>query len=269
MIVVVVCLASLLVSVARNPNFQWSVVFHYLFDTSILGGLLTTIELTVLVVAVGLLLGIGIALLHISKNPVLSGIGRGYVWLFRGTPLLVQLIFWFNLSALYPHLTLSFAYGPSLGSVDTNTVITPFVAALLGLGLHAAGYMAEVVRGGILGVSKTQYEAASALGMSGLVRFRKVIWPQALRLIVPALGNRVISELKDTSLVSVIAIPDLLYSAQLIYSRTYETIPLLIVATLWYLIAVSLLTVFQKMLEGRLEGGASGDEKQAEAASTD
>jgi polar amino acid transport system permease protein len=151
--------------------------------------------------------------------------------------------------------------------VNANDVISPFVAALLGLGLHAAGYMAEVVRGGILGVEKTQREAASALGMTGFTLFRKVVWPQALRLIVPALGNRVISELKDTSLVSVIALPDLLYSAQLIYSRTYETIPLLIVATLWYLIAVSILTVFQKMLEGRLESSTLGNRRQAEASS--
>src|SRR5699024_7620180 len=119
------------------------------------------------------------------------------------------------------------------------------------------GYMAEIVRGGILGVGRTQLEAASALGMTRSVRFRKVVWPQALRLIIPALGNRVISELKDTSLVSVIAIADLLYSAQIIYSRTYETIPLLIVATLWYLIAVSALTVVQRLIEKRLTHGNS------------
>lgn len=266
MVVVVFLLISLLISAARNQNFQWPVVFKYFFDPSILSGLLTTVELTILVVAVGLLLGIGIALLHISRNPVLSGIGRGYVWLFRGTPLLVQLIFWFNLSALYPRLSLSLAFGPSLGSVEANTIITPFVAALLGLGLHAAGYMAEVVRGGILGVRKTQREAASALGMTGFVQFRKVVWPQALRLIVPALGNRVVSELKDTSLVSVIALPDLLYSAQLIYSRTYETIPLLLVATFWYLIAVSLLTLVQKLLERRLAPEALGNSTPAKPA---
>lgn len=266
MVVVVFLLISLLVSVARNQNFQWTVVFQYIFDTSILSGLLTTIELTVLAVNVGLLLGIGVALLHISRNPVLAGIGRAYVWLFRGTPLLVQLIFWFNLSALYPRLSLSLAFGPSLTSVDTNTAITPFLAALLGLGLHAAGYMAEVVRGGILGVSKTQREAASSLGMTRFMQFRKVVWPQALRLIVPALGNRVVSELKDTSLVSVIAIPDLLYSAQLIYSRTYQTIPLLLVATLWYLIAVSLLTLCQKLLERRLAPDAVGHSARTQAS---
>src|SRR5699024_8710271 len=160
--------------------------------------------------------------------------------------------FWFNLSALYSHLSLSLAFGPSLASVPTNIVVTPFVAALLGLGLHAAAYMAEIIRGGILGISRTQLEAASALVMPTAVRFRKIVWPQALRLILPALGNRFIAELKDTSLVSVIAIADLLYTAQIIYSRTYETIPLLVVATLWYLIAVSLLTMVQRFIERRL-----------------
>lgn len=254
-------LGAFLFDVANNRNFQWGVVARYLIDTSIMVGLLRTIGLTIVAVSVGLLLGVVIALLNISRNPVLGAIGRLYVWFFRGTPLLVQLIFWFNLSALYPRLWLSLGFGASLGSVDTNTVITPFVAALLGLGLHAAGYIAEIVRGGILGISKTQREAASALGMSPFTQFRKVIWPQAFRIILPALGNRFIAELKDTSLVSVIAIPDLLYSAQLIYSQNYQTMPLLLVATIWYLIAVTVLTFIQKQLERRVQ--LAGAERQA------
>lgn len=268
MIIVVLLFASLLISIARNENFQWGVVADYFFSPEILTGLLTTIELTIMAVAVGLILGVGVALLHISSNPVLALLGRGYVWLFRGTPLLVQMIFWFNLSALYSHLSLSLAFGPSLASVPTNVVITPLVAALLGLGLHAAGYMAEIIRGGILGIGRTQLEAASALGMTRSTRFRKIVWPQSLRLIVPALGNRVISELKDTSLVSVIAIADLLYSAQIIYSRTYQTIPLLVVATLWYLIAVSLLTVIQRFIERRLTR-SNGNSSRAKVAASD
>lgn len=266
MVVVVLLLASLLASVAGNENFQWSVVWHYFFDPEILFGLLTTLELTVVAVFIGLLMGVAVALLHISSNPVLALLGRGYVWLFRGTPLLVQMIFWFNLSALYSHLSLSLAFGPSLASIPTNVVVTPFVAALLGLGLHAAAYMAEIIRGGILGIGRTQLEAASALGMTKTVRFRKVIWPQAFRLILPALGNRFIAELKDTSLVSVIAIADLLYSAQIIYSRTYETIPLLVVATLWYLIAVSLLTIVQRFIERRLTRSDGGGHANAAAS---
>lgn len=268
MVIVVLLLASLLTSVAGNKNFQWNVVWHYFFAPEILLGLLTTLELTVVAVIIGLLMGVGVALLHISSNPVLGLLGRGYVWLFRGTPLLVQMIFWFNLSALYSHLSLSLVFGPSLASISTNVVVTPFVAALLGLGLHAAAYMAEIIRGGILGIGRTQLEAASALGMTNAVRFRKIVWPQAFRLILPSLGNRFIAELKDTSLVSVIAIADLLYSAQIIYSRTYETIPLLVVATLWYLIAVSVLTMVQRSIERRLTR-SDGDSDRTTAAASD
>lgn len=258
MIALVLLFGAFLVSAAQNERFGWEVVGHYLVDTSILRGLATTVVLTILVVFLGLVLGVCIALLHLSSNPVLAGVGRLYVWFFRGTPLLVQLIFWFNLSALYPRLSLPFDVNSTFGSIDTNAVITPLTAALLGLGLHAAGYIAEIVRGGILGVDHTQREAASALGMTQVMQFQKVIWPQALRLIVPALGNRVIAELKDTSLVSVIAIPDLLYSAQLIYSTNYQTIPLLLVATFWYLVSVTLLTIFQKWLEHRIGDSATG-----------
>ncbi|GAB3556485.1 amino acid ABC transporter permease [Spelaeicoccus albus] len=252
MAVAVIILAVLVLSAIRNDNFQWDVVFKYFLSKSIVRGLLTTIELTALSVAIGLSLGTVIAVMRLSKNPVLTYIASAYVWFFRGTPLLVQLIFWFNLSALYSRLSITIPFGPDLVSVNTNAVISPFIAAMLGLGLHAAGYMAEVVRGGILGVDQTQVEAACALGMSRGTRFRKVVWPQALRLIIPPAGNRVISELKDTSLVSVIAIPDVLYSAQIVYSRTYETIPLLIVATLWYLIVVSLLSIGQRVAEKRV-----------------
>src|SRR5690606_20729932 len=139
---------------------------------------------------------------------------------------------------------------------------TPFAAALLGLGLHGSAYMAEVVRGGLLGVDRIQVRAARALGMTRRTTFLRVVWPQALRLIIPPMGNRTISELKDTALVSVIAMPDLLYSAEIIYSRTFETIPLLIVASMWYLIVVSVLTVGQRLLERRLGRGLTDGSMQ-------
>lgn len=252
MILILCVVGMLAISAIRNENFQWDVVLKYFFSINILYGLWTTLWLSFCAIVIGLVLGTIIAIMRLSTNPVLNWVGSAYVWFFRGTPLLVQLIFWFNLSALYSHLGLTIPFGPSLFAVNTNAVITPLLAALLGLGLHAAGYMAEVVRGGITGVDKTQLEAASALGMSRFIRFRKIIWPQALRLIVPPVGNRIISEIKDTSLVSVIAIPDLLYSAQIVYSRTYETIPLLLVATIWYLIVVSVLTFGQFLVERRL-----------------
>lgn len=254
-VVLVLLLAFLLQSVVRNDNFQWDVVVHYFTSVAVLNGLLRTLELTALTMLIAVPLGTLLAVMRVSANPVLSWVAGGYVWLFRGTPLLVQLIFWFNLSALYPRLSIGIPFGPTFASANANTLITPFAAALLGLGLHGSAYMAEVVRGGLLGVDRVQVRAARALGMTRGTAFRHVVWPQALRLIIPPMGNRAISELKDTALVSVIAMPDLLYSAEIIYSRTFETIPLLIVASLWYLIVVSVLTAGQRLLEWRLGKG--------------
>lgn len=253
--VLVLLLALLLRSVATNENFQWDVVFHYFTSEAILLGLLRTLELTALTMVIAVPLGTLLAVMRVSTNPVLSAVSAGYVWLFRGTPLLVQLIFWFNLSALYPQVGIGIPGGPMLVSGNANALITPFVAALLGLGLHGSAYMAEVVRGGLLGVDRIQVRAARALGMTRRTTFLRVVWPQALRLIIPPMGNRTISEVKDTALVSVIAMPDLLYSAEIIYSRTFQTIPLLVVATLWYLIVVSVLTVGQRLIERRLGRG--------------
>lgn len=254
-VVLLLLLAWVIRSVAVNDNFQWDVVIHYFTSRAILLGLGHTLELTALTMVIAIPLGTLLALMRVSSNLVVSAVATGYVWLFRGTPLLVQLIFWFNLSALYPRLSLGIPFGPIFVSSSANALITPFAAALLGLGLHGSAYMAEVVRGGLLGVDRTQVKAARALGMTRSTTFLHVVWPQALRLIIPPMGNRAISELKDTALVSVIAMPDLLYSAEIIYSRTYETIPLLIVASIWYLIVVSVLTLGQRLIEHRLGRG--------------
>lgn len=254
-VVLLLLLAFLLQSVMRNDNVQWDVVAHYFTSTAVLKGLLRTLQLTALTMIIAIPLGTLLAVMRVSANPVLSWVAAGYVWLFRGTPLLVQLIFWFNLSALYPKLSIGIPFGPVFASASANTLITPFAAALLGLGLHGSAYMAEVVRGGLLGVDRIQVRAARALGMTRRTAFRHVVWPQALRLIIPPMGNRTISELKDTALVSVIAMPDLLYSTEIIYSRTFETIPLLVVASIWYLIVVSVLTAGQRLLELRLGKG--------------
>lgn len=246
--VVLGLLALLLSSLVSNPNLDWNIVGKYFTSSAILDGLKVTLWLTGASMAIGIVLGTVVALMRMSSNPVLSSVAVGWVWFFRGTPLLVQLIFWYNLAALYP----------TLFSVQTNSIITPVVAALLGLGLSESGYMAEIVRGGILGVDREQLDAAKALGMRRKTRFFWVTWPQAVRLIVPATGNRTISQLKDTALVSVIAMQDLLYTAQIIYARNYQTIPLLVVAVLWYLIVVTILTMGQRILERYLgRGGAS------------
>jgi len=246
-------------SAVDNPNFQWAVVFKYLTNANILSGLLVTIELTVIPMALGITLGVGLSLLMLSGDPWLRGFAAAYIWLFRGTPLLVQLIFWFNISALYPEISLGIPGGPTLFSFSGNA-ITPFMAAVIGLTLHEAAYMAEIVRGGVLSVGHGQSEAAMALGMRRLQAFGRITLPQALRAILPATGNQVILMLKTTSLVSVIALPELLYSAQIIYARTFEIIPLLVVATCWYLFMCSLLSIGQYFLERRVGRGTRKSE---------
>lgn len=239
---------------ATNPNFQWDVVFKYLTSEVILAGLWTTVQLTVIAMVLGTVIGVVLALMMLADDPWLRGFAAAYKWLFRGTPLLVQLIFWFNISALYPEITIGIPGGPSLISFSGNS-ITPFAAAILGLALHESAYMAEIIRGGVLAVGHGQTEAATALGMRRMQAFRRITLPQALRVIVPATGNQVILMLKTTSLVSVIALPELLYSAQTIYARTFEIIPLLIVASIWYLIVCSILSVGQFYLERTLGRG--------------
>lgn len=244
-----VVLAGLVISMITNPRFQWAVVAQYIFEPSIMSGLVTTIWLTVAAMFIGVALGTAIALMRISKNAVLTSIASGYLWIFRGTPLLVQLIFWYNLSALYPQITVGFPFGPSLGSFDANKYITVYIAALLGLGLNEGAYMSEIVRSGLNSVPPGQREASEALGMSSFRIMTRIILPQAMRVIIPPTGNQLIGMLKTTSLVSVIALQELLYSAQLIYTANFQTIPLLIVASVWYLLLTTVLSIGQHFLE--------------------
>jgi len=243
--------AVVAVSVATNPAFQWPVVAQYIFDGQILGGLLRTLELTLVAMAMGLVLGTVLAVMRLSANLLLSTLSWLYIWFFRSVPVLVQLIFWYNFGALYPTLVLRVPFGPELYHASMNAVITPLTAALAGLGLAQAAYTAEVIRAGIASVAHGQTRAAKALGMRPATIFVRIVFPQAMRVIIPPVGNEVISMVKSTSLVSVIALSDLLYTAQLIYARTYETIPLLIVASLWYLAIVSVLSAGQHVLERR------------------
>lgn len=256
-IVVVAVLVAMLVStILTNPNFEWDVVGQYFTSESILSGLWMTLLLTVLVMVIGVVLGIVLAVMRLSPNPILSGVSGVYIWFFRGTPVLVQLLVWFNLAALFPRISLGIPFGPEFTVLDANTLITPFVAALLGLGLNEAAYMAEIVRAGIHSVDEGQVEAAQALGMRRSLSMRRIVLPQAMRVIIPPTGNETISMLKTTSLVSVISLADLLYSAQIISSRTFQVIPLLIVASLWYLIVTTVLTVIQSRIERRYSRGS-------------
>jgi polar amino acid transport system permease protein len=235
---------------------QWDVVRAWFFSRSIIFGLLRTLQLTVLAMLFGILLGMLAAVMRLSPIPILSSVAWLYTWFFRGTPLLVQIIFWYNLAALFPVIEIGIPFiGPVFWEGNTNAFVTPFVAALLGLALNEGAYMAEIVRGGITSVDPGQQEAASALGMRRARSLRRIILPQAMRVIIPPTGNQVISMLKSTSLVSVTSMPELLYSAQLVYNRTFQTIPLLVVASLWYLIVTSILTVIQYYVERRYARG--------------
>jgi polar amino acid transport system permease protein len=253
--VIVVLVAMLVHSFLTNPNFQWDVVGEYLFSDPVLRGLRNTLILTVLSMAIGIVGGVLLAVMRLSPNPVLAGAAAVYIWLFRGTPVITQLIFWNFLAALYPRLGLGIPFGPTFVSVDTNAVISVFAASLLGLGLNEAAYMAEIVRGGIQSVDPGQSEAAGALGLSRTQTLRRIVLPQAMRVIVPPTGNETISMLKTTSLVVVIAYFELTVAVQTIYSRTFQTIPLLIVAALWYLALTSVLSVGQMFIERRFGRG--------------
>src|SRR3569832_2221014 len=226
-VVLVLVVGGIAWSAFTNPRFQWDVVLKYLTNARILRGLLVTLELTVIAMTLGVALGVVLSLLTLARDRWLRAFAGAYIWLFRGTPLLVQLIFWFNISALYPEFRIGIPGGPVLATFSGNA-ITPFMAAAIGLTLHEAAYMAEIVRGGVLSVGQGQTEAALSIGMTHLQAFRRITLPQALRAIVPATGNQGILMLKTTSLVSVIALPELLYSAQFIYARTFEIVPLLV-----------------------------------------
>jgi polar amino acid transport system permease protein len=264
-VIIIVVAASIIRSIVTNtgPNkgFQWTWVGHYLFDSRILHGAVVTLELTVLSMVIGIVLGIILASMRQSPNPLVSGASWLYIWFFRGTPLLVQLLFWYNIAALFPKISLGVPFGPAIIHGSANQVITTFVAALLGLGLNEGAYMAEIVRAGFLSVPEGQTEAAQSLGMKRLQILRLVVLPQAMRVILPPTGNETISMLKNTSLVSVIAYAELLYSAQEIYSANFKTIPLLIVASIWYLVMTSVAYVGQYFIERRYGRGFSRAEQ--------
>jgi polar amino acid transport system permease protein len=257
--IIVVLAADLANSMRTNDRFQWEIVRHYFFSSRVLHGLVVTLELTVLSMVIGILLGIVLAVMRLSSNPLVSGASWIYIWLFRGTPILVQILLWYNIAALYPQFSLGIPFGPQFAHFNAASLITPFVAGILALGLNEGAYMAEIVRAGIISVDEGQAEAAQSLGMTRLQTMRRIVLPQAMRVITPPTGNETISMLKTTSLVSVIATTDLLYSVQLIYAVNYRTIPLLFVACIWYLIVTTLLSIGQYYLERHFGRGATRD----------
>jgi polar amino acid transport system permease protein len=257
-ILVLIVAASLIRSAINDSAFGWGLFRHYFFDPRILRGVVKTIWLTVLSMVIGIVLGVVLAVMRLSPNKLVSGFSWVYIWFFRGTPLLVQILFWSFIGALYRRIELGVPFGgPALINADANSLISPTVGVILALSLNEAAYMAEIVRAGIISVSEGQTEAAQSLGLSRLQTMRLVVLPQAVRVIVPPTGNEVISMLKNTSLASAVAFAELLYSVQLIYAVNFKQIPLLLVAVAWYLIMTSVLYVGQYFIERRYGRGFS------------
>lgn len=227
----------------------WDTVAHYMLNRLILEGVLVTLELTVLAMVVGIVLGAVLAIMRLSPNWVMAWVSWIYIWFFRGTPVLVQIFFWFNINIVLHSVDLGIPFTPLWAHLNTNTIIPPFMAALLGLGLNEAAYMAEIVRAGIISVEHGQTEAAQALGMDRGLVMRRIVLPQAMRVIIPPTGNETISMLKTSSLAFVAAVPELFTRATQIAAATYAVVEMLIVASLWYLIMTSILTVGQYYIE--------------------
>lgn len=256
--VLAVLAAALIIRLfALSPNINWGKVGHYIFSPQILLGLRLTIIYTLASFALGIAMGVIAAVMRMSLNPVLRIISWFYLWLFRGTPLLVQIIFWFNIALILPRVGVGIPFTQFWVSTDTGVIVTTSVAAILALGLNEGAYMAEIVRSGIQVVDYGQTDAGLALGMKRPLVFRMVVLPQAMRAIIPPTGNQFIGLLKSTSLVSVIAAQELLTKAQNIYAQNLLTIELLIVAAFWYLVVTSLLTLGQYYVERHFARGAT------------
>lgn len=248
---IVLVLAAIIRAFA-NGQIEWSYVGKFLTVPTILEGIRNTVVMAVLAMLLGIVLGVVVAIMRLSPNPVLKAVAAGYTWLFRGTPLILQLLLWFNLALVFPVIGV-----PGIWSGRSVDVMTPFLSALLGLGINQGAYTSEVMRAGMLSVDVGQYEAAQAIGMGRLKALRRIILPQAMRFVIPPLGNEFIGMIKATSLASVIQFPEVLHSAENIYYANSRVIELLIVAGLWYLLVVSILTPLQMLLERRFARGAA------------
>jgi polar amino acid transport system permease protein len=245
-------------AVVSSHFAKWDQVRHYLTAPTILTGLLNTIVLSVVAQLVGIALGLVLAVMRLSRNSVLTTVSSVYIWFFRGTPVLVQLIFWYNIAIVFHTFTIAVPFtGITLFSRPMNDVMTPFAAALIGLGLNEGAYMAEIVRAGILSVDEGQAEAASALGMTSGQTMRRVVLPQAVRVIIPPTGNEFISMLKTSSLAYVTTFPELMRRASDIYATNFLVIELLVVVSIWHLLLTSIASVGQYYLERRYARGTS------------
>ncbi len=249
-LVILYLFIALVYSLATNPKLMWGTVWEEVFSSFVLRGVLRTIELTFIAMAIGMVGGTILAVMRLSKNYVLSWLAWAYIWFFRGTPVLVQILLWGNFAILYPRLFTGLPFtGLVFGGLDTNVWIGVFVASILALGLNEAAYAAELVRAGIISVERGQTEAAESLGMSFSLTMRRVILPQAMRVIIPTMGNETISMLKTTALVMVISGHELMTNLTIMYSQDFKIMPRLMIGCLWYLFLTTLFTIGQHYLE--------------------
>lgn len=256
-VVIAVLVAMLVHMLVTNENLEWNVVGQYFWVPIMREGVLRTIWLTVASMAIGVVLGAVTAVMRLSQNRIVSTAAWLYTWFFRGTPVLVQIIFWFNIPLLIKSFSVGIPFGPEFWSEESKTLVTSTVAALLALGLNEGAYMSEIVRAGIISVDEGQAEAAQALGMTRLQIMRRIVLPQAMRVIIPPTGNETISMLKTTSLLSVISVFEIFRSAEAIYNANYKVVPLLIVASIWYLILTTVLSFGQYYVERYYARGSS------------
>ncbi|MEA5456317.1 amino acid ABC transporter permease [Sinomonas sp. JGH33] len=255
--VVALVTLAILWSLATNPRWEWGVVAQWFTAQSVLAGLVETLKLTAIAGTLGFLLGFVLALMRLSSSPLLVSVAWTFSWIFRSTPLLVQLLLWYNLGYLYEKVSLGIPFTDvRFFEAPTTTLISQFAAALLGLTLNQAAYSAEIIRGGILSVDQGQLEAAAALGIPAWRRSTRIVLPQAMRAILPTAFNEVIGLVKGTSIVYVLAYSELFYTVQVIYNRTQQVLPLLLVATVWYVVITSVLSVAQYYIERHFARGA-------------
>ena len=257
--VILVLVGLFLYGAATNPAYGWATYAKYLFNERILLGVWNTLQLTVYAMALGVVLGIVLSVMRLSPNPVFQTVAWAFLWIFRGTPVYVQLVFWGLLPTIYQNVQLGIPFGPTFFHLNLQSLSIPVLLAVIGLGLNEAAYMAEIIRAGITSVPEGQTEASTALGMSWGMTMRRTVLPQAMRVIIPPTGNELISMLKTTSLVTAVPYSYDLYSiaSREIAARTFEPVPMLLVAATWYLIVTSILMVGQYYLERHFSKGIS------------
>jgi polar amino acid transport system permease protein len=258
-VVIVILVVLFVYGAATNDAYRWHVFGQYLFNDRIFLGVTNTLQLTIYSMVLAIVLGVILAVMRLSANPVFRSVSWVYLWIFRGTPIYVQLTFWGLVPTIYKNIQLGVPFGPSFFHLDLQALSIPFLLATLGLALNEAAYMAEIIRAGISSVPEGQLEASTALGMSWGMAMRRTVLPQAMRVIIPPTGNEVISMLKTTSLVTAVPYTLDLYSiaTREIAAREFEPVPLLLVAAAWYLAVTSVLMVGQFYLERYYSRGAS------------